>query len=67
MADKKETKITIDGKDYDLGQLSDKEKSMVGFVVRLDKEALEMRYQLEKAALARKQAILELKSVLEAH
>jgi hypothetical protein len=54
-------KVNIDGTEYDLDQLSDKAKNMIGFVQRLDKEAAEMRFQLDKAGLARKQTILDLK------
>ena len=35
---------------------------MIGFVQRLDTEAAEMRFQLDKAGLARKQALLDLKA-----
>ena len=35
---------------------------MLGFIQRLDKEATEMRFQLDKSGLARKQAILDLKA-----
>jgi hypothetical protein len=34
---------------------------MIGFVQRLDTEAAELRFQLDKASLARKQALLDLK------
>jgi len=34
---------------------------MIGFIQRLDNEATEMRFQLDKAGLARKQAIIDLK------
>jgi hypothetical protein len=62
MTDKQKTqKVNIDGTDYDLDQLSDQAKNMIGFVQRLDKEAAEMRFQLDKSGLARKQAILDLK------
>jgi hypothetical protein len=54
-------KVNIDGTEYDLDQLSDKVKNMLGFIQRLDKEAAEMRFQLDKAGLARKQAIIDLK------
>jgi len=53
--------VNIDGNSYDLEQLSDKAKNMIGFMQRLDKEATELRYQLDKASLARKQALLDLK------
>jgi hypothetical protein len=63
MTDKQKTqKVNIDGTDYDLDQLSDQAKNMIGFVQRLDKEAAEMRFQLDKSGLARKQAILDLKA-----
>jgi hypothetical protein len=35
---------------------------MIGFIQRLDSEATEMRFQLDKAGLARKQAIIDLKN-----
>ena len=62
MAEEKKTpKVNVDGTEYDLDQLSDKAKNMIGFVQRLDTEAAEMRFQLDKASLARKQALLDLK------
>ena len=59
--EKKTPKVNIDGTEYDLDQLSDKAKNMIGFVQRLDTEATELRFQLDKASLARKQALLDLK------
>ena len=62
MAEENKTpKVNIDGTEYDLDQLSDKAKNMIGFVQRLDTEAAELRFQLDKASLARKQALLDLK------
>jgi len=57
----KTPKVNIDGTEYDLDQLSDKAKNMIGFVQRLDTEATELRFQLDKAGLARKQALIDLK------
>lgn len=54
-------KVNIDGNEYDLDQLSDKAKNIIIFVQRLDKEGAEMRFQLDKGTLARKQAIIDLK------
>ncbi len=54
-------KVNIDGKEYDLESLSDQAKNMVGFIQRLDQEAAEMKFQLDKAGLAKKQAIIDLK------
>jgi hypothetical protein len=64
--DKTNPTVNIDGTSYDLEQLSDKAKNMIGFMQRLDKEATELRYQLDKAGLARKQALLDLKEEVEA-
>ena len=65
--DQKDNKqvVNIDGKEYDLEQMSDKAKNMIGFLQRIDKEMLEMRYQLDKASLARRQTLIELKGELE--
>ena len=57
----KKKKVNIDGKEYDLESLSDQAKNMVGFIQRLDQEAAEMKFQLDKAGLAKKQAIIDLK------
>jgi len=55
-------KVNIDGTEYDLDQLSDKAKSIIGFIQKLDKEISELRFQLDKAVLARKQVLEDLKS-----
>ena len=65
MADEKKNdkpKVNIDGTEYDLDQLSDKAKSIIGFIQKLDKEISELRFQLDKAILARKQVIEDLKN-----
>ena len=54
-------KVNIDGTEYDLDNLSDKAKSIIGFVQKLDKEVAELRFQLDKATLAHRQAIVDLK------
>jgi len=51
--------VTVDGTEYQLDQLSDKSKIIAGFIQRIDKEALELKYQIDKAMLARKQAIAD--------
>lgn len=58
-------KVNIDGKEYDLESLSDQAKNMVGFIQRLDQEAAEMKFQLDKAGLAKKQAIIDLKQEVD--
>ena len=63
MADEKKNdkpKVNIDGTEYELDQLSDKAKSIIGFVQKLDKEVVDLRFQLDKAILARKQVIVDL-------
>ncbi len=62
----KTPKVNIDGTEYDLDELSDKTKSIIGFVQRLDKEVVELRFQLDKSTLARKQAVADLKEELDA-
>jgi len=60
-AESQSQKVNIDGTEYELDKLSDQSKNMIGFIQRLDNEATEMRFQLDKAGLARKQAIIDLK------
>jgi len=54
-------KVNIDGTDYDLDNLSNKAKSIIGFIQRLDKEVSELNFQLDKAKLAHKQISEDLK------
>ena len=63
--DKSNPTVNIGDTSYDLEQLSDKAKKMIGFMQRVDREATELRYQLDKAGLARKQALLDLKDEVE--
>ena len=68
MADEKKNdklKVNIDGTEYDLDQLSDKAKSILGFVQKLDKEVVDLRFQLDKAILARKQVIIDLQEEIK--
>jgi len=66
MSKEKDTpKINIDGTEYDLDQLSDKTKSIIGFIQRLDKEVVDLRFQLDKVTLAHKQAVIDLKKEID--
>ncbi len=66
MPEEKDTpKINIDGTEYDLDQLSDKTKSIIGFIQKLDKEVVDLRFQLDKVTLARKQAVIDLKEEID--
>ena len=58
-------KVNIDGTEYDLDQLSDKAKSIIGFVQKLDKEVVDLRFQLDKAILARKQVVVDLQEEIK--
>jgi hypothetical protein len=58
-------KVNIDGTEYDLDQLSDKAKSIIGFIQKLDKEVSELRYQIDKGILARKQVLEDLKNEIK--
>lgn len=62
MADKKdeEQKIVVDGKTLKASDLSRKARSIVGFVARIDQEIRDVRYQLDRAMLARRQALVDL-------
>lgn len=62
--DTKIKNIVIDEKEYQVDSLSDVAKNIAGFINRLDTEAQELKYQLDKTSLARKQAIADLKSEL---
>jgi len=65
MAKKDSPKVNIDGTEYDLDQLSDKAKSIIGFIQKLDKEVSELRYQIDKGILARKQVLEDLKNEIK--
>ena len=57
--------INIDGTNYDMNKLSDTVKNIVGFIQRVDLELKELKFQSDKAMLARKQALLDLKSEMD--
>ena len=54
-------KVNIDGTEYDLDTLSNKAKSIIGFIQRLDKEVSELNFQLDKVKLAHRQVSEDLK------
>ena len=59
---KENTQINIDGTNYDMEALSDTVKNIVSFIQRVDLELKELKFQSDKAMLARKQALIDLKS-----
>lgn len=62
--DNKTPTITIDGKEYSIDSLSDIAKNIAGFVNKIDAEMQELKYQLDKAVLAKRQAVVDLKAEL---
>ena len=60
-----EGSINIDEQSYKVSDLNDKARNIVLFLRRLDNETQEARYNLNKNMLARKQAIVDLKTELE--
>jgi|TARA_Y200000002_G_C22544433_1_gene605482 hypothetical protein len=59
-----EGSINVDEKSYRVSDLNEKARNIVLFLRRLDNETQEARYNLNKNMLARKQAIVDLKSEL---
>jgi len=62
---KENTQINIDGTNYDMNTLSDTVKNIVGFIQRVDLELKELKFQSDKAMLARKQAMIDLKTEVD--
>ncbi len=48
-----------------MGTLSDTANNIVGFIQRVDLELKELKFQSDKAMLARKQALIDLKSEMD--
>ena len=59
-----EGSINVDEKSYRVSDLNEKARNIVLFLRRLDNETQEVRFNLNKNILARKQAIVDLKSEL---
>ena len=62
---KENLQIDIDGTKYDMNKLPDTVKNIVGFVQRVDLELKELKFQSDKAMLARKQALIDSKSEMD--
>lgn len=69
MADVKETekgspKLNLDGKEYDLATLPAKAQVAVQFLQRVERELANLRYEVDKCALARARAVEDLKKLV---
>ena len=64
-ADNEET-ISIDGKDVKVSDLSPQARGLLAFLTRIDEELRDARYQLDRAQMARQQALQQLTRALNA-
>jgi hypothetical protein len=64
-AKNKDAKLVVDGQEVKQNDLSDRSKKILGFVARLDQEIRDIRFQLDRATLARKQAMQDLNLDIE--
>ena len=69
MTDAKETekgspKLNLDGKEYDLATLPAKAQVAVQFLQRVERELANLRYEVDKCALARAKAVEDLKKLV---
>ena len=54
--------VNIDGESHRVSDMNDKSRNIVNFLRRLDRDIQENRFSLDRDMLARKQALLDLKS-----
>ena len=64
-ADNEQT-ISIDGKDVKVSDLSPQARGLLAFLNRIDDELRDARYQLDRAQMARQQALQQLTRALNA-
>lgn len=64
-ADNEQT-ISIDGKDVKVSDLSPQARGLLAFLNRIDEELRDARYQLDRAQMARQQALQQLTRALNA-
>ncbi|MGB0342734.1 MAG: hypothetical protein ACPGGG_04785 [Parvibaculales bacterium] len=64
-ADNEQT-ISIDGKDVKVSDLSPQARGLLAFLTRIDEELRDARYQLDRAQMARQQALQQLTRALNA-
>lgn len=61
-----EKTITIDGEEKKVSDLSPQARGLLAFVTRIDEDLRDARYKLERAQMARQQALQQLTRVLNA-
>jgi hypothetical protein len=69
MAGKKEeaaasSKLNLDGQEYDIAKLPQKAQVAVQFLRRVEQELANLRYEVDKCALARAKAVEDLKAMV---
>ena len=69
MAGKKEEtaaspKLNLDGQEYDIAKLPQKAQVAVQFLRRVEQELANLRYEVDKCALARAKAVEDLKAMV---
>lgn len=64
-ADDEQT-ISIDGKDVKVTDLSTQARGLLAFLTRIDEELRDARYNLDRAQMARQQALQQLTRALNA-
>ena len=58
------TKVQLDGKEYDMADLPREAQIAVQFMQRVDRELTNLRYELDKCARARNQALADLRQAV---
>lgn len=63
--EKDQPKITIDGKDYLISELSDHQMVLVKHITELDKDISDIQFKLERSSFSREAFMNSLKHTLE--
>ena len=59
-------KLNLDGKEYEIASLPQKAQVAVQFLQRVERELANLRYEVDKCALARAKAVEDLKAIVAA-
>ena len=57
-------KLNLDGQEYEIGKLPQKAQVAVQFLRRVEQELANLRYEVDKCALARAKAVEDLKTMI---
>lgn len=63
-ADQESPKLNLDGTEYDIASLPQKAQVAVQFLRRVEQELANLRYEVDKCALARAKAVDDLKTMV---